>query len=100
MADTGPKKAGLWSYIASAFTFRWNLLFFGGAMAAALLLPSPDIVMPVLVAGELAATARMLASDQSMAGMRPNQRVADLVAYSVSPNYFAIRNHLGVAVAT
>lgn len=54
MADTGPKKAGMWSYIASAFAFRWNLLFFGGAMAAALLLPSPDIVMPVLVAGELA----------------------------------------------
>lgn len=54
----------------------------------------------LLVAGELAATARMLASDQSMAGTRPNQRVADLVAYSVSPNYFAIRNHLGVSVTS
>jgi hypothetical protein len=62
MADAGPKKAGLWSYIASAFTFRWNLLFFGGAMAAALMLPSPDIVMPVLVAGELAYLG-MLASN-------------------------------------
>jgi len=54
MSATGPKKAGRWSYIASAFTFRWNLLFFGGAMAAALLLPSPDIIMPMLVAAELA----------------------------------------------
>jgi tetratricopeptide (TPR) repeat protein len=53
----------------------------------------------LLVAGELAATCRMLASDQSIAGgLRPNQRVQDLVAYSVSPNYFKIRQHLGIAI--
>lgn len=54
----------------------------------------------LLVSGELAGTCRMLASDQSVtgAGLRPGQRVADLVAYSVSPNYFAIRRHLGVTV--
>jgi tetratricopeptide (TPR) repeat protein len=54
----------------------------------------------LLVAGELAATCRMLASDQSIAagGLRPNQRVQDLVAFSVSPNYFKIRQHLGVAI--
>jgi len=53
----------------------------------------------LLVSGELAATCRMLASDQSVVGgLRPNQRVQDLVAYSVSPNYFAIRRHLDVAI--
>jgi hypothetical protein len=52
MADA-PQKAGFWRYLTAAFTFRWNLLFFGGAMAAAALLPSPDIVMPILAATEL-----------------------------------------------
>ena len=53
----------------------------------------------LLVSGELAATARMLASDPLVAGgLRPSQRVQDLVAYSVSPNYFQIRQHLGVAI--
>ncbi len=52
----------------------------------------------LLVSGELAASARMLSSDAALAG-RPSQRVADLVGYSVSPGYFAVRRHLGVAVA-
>jgi tetratricopeptide (TPR) repeat protein len=49
----------------------------------------------LLVAGELAAAARMTA----LAGARPTHRVEELVAYSVSPGYFAIRKHLGVAVS-
>ena len=53
----------------------------------------------LLVAGELAAAARMLSSEASPLGARPSQRVADLVAFSVSPGYFAVRRHLGVAVA-
>lgn len=53
----------------------------------------------LLVAGDLAATARMIASEASSAGSpRPNQRVAELVAYSVSPAYFAARRHLGLSV--
>ncbi|HLL24481.1 MAG TPA: hypothetical protein VK427_20260, partial [Kofleriaceae bacterium] len=53
----------------------------------------------LLVAGELAAACRMLASEQAtQTGSRTTQRVADLVAYSVSPNYFAIRKHLGIAI--
>ncbi|MEO8705170.1 MAG: tetratricopeptide repeat protein [Kofleriaceae bacterium] len=51
----------------------------------------------LLVAGELAAAARMVASE-TVPGQRPAQRVQDLVAYSVSPSYFAVRQHLGVAV--
>jgi hypothetical protein len=54
----------------------------------------------LLVSGELAATCRMLASDQAANTLRPNQRVQDLVAYSASPNYFAIRAHLGVTVTS
>jgi tetratricopeptide (TPR) repeat protein len=54
----------------------------------------------LLVCGELAAAARMLATEAAAPGRaRPNQRVHELVAYSVSPAYFAARQHLGVAVA-
>jgi tetratricopeptide (TPR) repeat protein len=50
-----------------------------------------------LVSGELAAAARMLSTEAS-AGSRPGQRVQQLVSYSVSPSYFAVRAHLGVTV--
>lgn len=50
----GKKKAGWWRYLKEAFTYRWNLLLFGGAAAAAVLSPSPDIVLPLVMAGELA----------------------------------------------
>jgi len=54
----------------------------------------------LLVSGELAASARMLSSDAAIGGgARPSQRVAELVGYSVSPGYFAVRRHLGVTVA-
>jgi tetratricopeptide (TPR) repeat protein len=53
----------------------------------------------LLVCGDLAATARMAALDPPAAGApRSRERVEDLVAYSVSPAYFAIRRHLGVEV--
>jgi hypothetical protein len=48
------KKAGIFRYLKEAFMFRWNLLFFGGAVAAALLSPSPDVVLPLVAAGEIA----------------------------------------------
>ena len=35
MARPGKKKAGWLRYLKEAFTYRWNLLFFGGAAAAA-----------------------------------------------------------------
>lgn len=59
MADSPQKRAGLWQYLSAAFTFRWNLLFFGSAVAAAFMLPSPDIVIPIVAAGELAYLAAL-----------------------------------------
>ncbi|MFN0246038.1 MAG: tetratricopeptide repeat protein [Kofleriaceae bacterium] len=47
-----------------------------------------------LVSGELAASAKMLA----LAGPRPAQRIGELVAFSVSPAYLSLREHLGVAI--
>ncbi len=53
----------------------------------------------LLVSGDLAATARMISSDAAgVSAQRPTQRVQELVAYSVSPAYFAARRHLQVTV--
>jgi hypothetical protein len=48
----------------------------------------------LLISGDLAATARMAASETQ----RPSQRIQELVAYSVSPAYFTTRRHLQVTV--
>jgi len=40
-------------YLKEAFTFRWNLLIFGGAAAAAAII-APDILLPLVAAGEVA----------------------------------------------
>jgi hypothetical protein len=48
-----PKKAGFWRYIKEAFLYRWNLLFFGGAVTAAAISPVPDIALPLVAAAEL-----------------------------------------------
>ena len=45
--------SGLAAYLREAFLFRWNLLFFGGGVAAALLTPFPEVVLPLVAAGEL-----------------------------------------------
>jgi hypothetical protein len=47
------KGAGWWNYLKEAFTFKWNLLIFGGAMAAAALSPAPDVLLPLVGAAEL-----------------------------------------------
>jgi hypothetical protein len=47
------KKAGFFRYLKEAFTFKWNLLFFAGAAAAAILSPTPDILLPLVGAAEL-----------------------------------------------
>ncbi|OGR08762.1 MAG: hypothetical protein A2341_13775 [Deltaproteobacteria bacterium RIFOXYB12_FULL_58_9] len=46
--------AGLWDYLKEAFFFRWNLLALAGVTVAAVMSPSPDILLPLVAAGELA----------------------------------------------
>lgn len=48
-----PKKAGLLRYLKEAFMFRWNLLAFGGAAAAAVLSGRADIALPLVAAAEV-----------------------------------------------
>lgn len=44
---------GLGRYLREAFLFRWNLLFFLGALAAAAISPLPDVLLPLAGAAEL-----------------------------------------------
>ena len=48
-----PKKAGIFRYLKEAFMFRWNLLLFGGAAAAAVISGHADIALPLVAAAEV-----------------------------------------------
>ncbi|MCX4240379.1 hypothetical protein [Paraliomyxa miuraensis] len=49
-SDDGPS----WmDYVKKAFTWRWNLLVFGGGVVAALLSGAPDVALPLVAAAEL-----------------------------------------------
>jgi hypothetical protein len=48
-----PRGAGMPDYLKEAFLFRWNLLFFFGAAAAAALTPLAPVLLPLVAAGEV-----------------------------------------------
>jgi hypothetical protein len=50
---TARSTAGIVDYLKEAFLFRWNLLFFLGATAAAAMTPMPDVLLPLVAVGEL-----------------------------------------------
>lgn len=54
--------AGLGAYLQRAFLYRWNLLVFLGATAAALMSPMPDVLLPLIAAGELTYLAALVAN--------------------------------------
>jgi hypothetical protein len=54
-----PQGAGLKDYLREAFFFRWNLLFFLGAVAGAAIAPLSDVTFPLVFAGELAYLAAL-----------------------------------------
>ncbi len=80
-----PHKAGLIRYLKEAFMFRWNLLLFGGAAAAAIVSGHADIALPLIAAAEVtylagltslprfqgAIDARSRAEERGLTGGRP-----------------------------
>jgi hypothetical protein len=52
------------AYLKTAFTTRWNLLLFGGGLAAAFISGFPGIILPLVAAGEVYYLASMLANDR------------------------------------
>jgi hypothetical protein len=54
----------LGSYLRTAFTTRWNLLLFGGGVAAAFISGFPGILLPLVAAAEIYYLASMVANDR------------------------------------
>jgi len=53
----------------------------------------------LVVCGELAAAASMVSSEPTqVGGPRPQEKVRELVTFSVSPAYFTARQRLGLAI--
>lgn len=50
----GKKRAGWFRYVKEAFSYRWNLLIFGGAVAAAAISGHADVALPLVAAAEVA----------------------------------------------
>jgi hypothetical protein len=71
------KKAGWFRYVTEAFKYKWNLLIFGGAAAAALLSPSPDILLPLVVAGEMAYLAGLTTLPRFQAAIDARSRAEE-----------------------
>lgn len=55
-----PQGATTSEYLKEAFLFRWNLLFFIGGTAAAVLTPIAPVLLPLVGAGELAYLAGLI----------------------------------------
>jgi len=56
-------------YLKAAFTTRWNLLLFGGGVAAAFISGFPGVLLPLVLAGEVFYLANMLANDRFRAAV-------------------------------
>jgi hypothetical protein len=52
------------AYLRTAFANRWNLLLFGGGIAAAVISGFPGVLLPLVAAGEFYYLASMLANDR------------------------------------
>ncbi|HEY7058718.1 MAG TPA: hypothetical protein VH458_19435, partial [Vicinamibacterales bacterium] len=48
-----PRPGGMPDYLKEAFLFRWNLLLFGGGVAAAALTPLAPVLLPLVAAAEV-----------------------------------------------
>ena len=75
---------GLAAYLREAFLFRWNLLFFGGGVAAALLTPIPEVILPLVAAGELTYLAGLVSMPKFRAAIDAKEH-AGRVASAPAP---------------
>lgn len=54
----------LGAYLTTAFATKWNLLFFGGGVAAAFISGFPGVILPLVVAAEVYYLASMLGNER------------------------------------
>ena len=56
-------------YLRAAFTYHWNLLYVGAGAAVALISGRPDVVLPLIAAGEIFYLAKMYTNDRFRAAV-------------------------------
>lgn len=78
------KQGGLMRYLKKAFLYKWNVLFFAGAAAAAVLSGSPDVVLPIVAAGELAYLATLTSIPRFRAAVDAQEHAASRPAVKAS----------------
>jgi len=90
----------LGAYLRTAFTARWNLLLFGGGVAAAFVSGFPGILLPLVAAGELYYLASMLANDRFRSAVEAQEAKARRAEEAVGAreSYERIRTRLPPAL--
>jgi predicted nucleic acid-binding Zn-ribbon protein len=88
------------AYLKTAFTAKWNLLFFGGGVAAALISGFPGIVLPLVLAGEVYYLASMLANERFRSAVEAQDAKARRAAEALGAReaYERIRKNLPPAL--
>lgn len=88
------------AYLKTAFTTRWNLLLFGGGVAAAFISGFPGVILPLVIAGEVYYLASMLGNDRFRSAVEAQdakaRRAAD--AAGAREAYERIRTNLPPAL--
>jgi len=86
----------LGSYLRTAFANRWNLLFVGGGVAAALLSGFPGVLLPLVAAGEVYYLASMLSNPRFRSAVEAQEAKARRAAEAVGAreSYDRIRKRL------
>jgi BMFP domain-containing protein YqiC len=83
-------------YLKAAFTYHWNLLYVGAGTALALISGRPDVVLPLVAAGEVLYLASMYANDRFRAAVDAQaakaRRAADTA--DIAATYDRIRSQL------
>jgi len=84
------------AYLRTAFLNRWNLLFVGGGVAAALIAGFPGVILPLVAAGELYYLSSMLTNPRFRAAVEAQDAKARRATEAAGARaaYERIRNRL------
>lgn len=90
----------LGSYLRTAFANRWNLLFVGGGVAAALVSGFPGVLLPLVAAGEVYYLASMLSNARFRSAVEAQEAKARRAEEAVGAreSYERIRKRLPPAL--
>ncbi|MFM7206681.1 MAG: hypothetical protein ACKO4T_08440 [Planctomycetaceae bacterium] len=90
----------LGAYLKTAFTTRWNLLLFGGGVAAAFVSGFPGVILPLVFAGEVYYLASMLANERFRSAVEAQDAKARRTVEAVGAReaYERIRTNLPPAL--